>query len=117
MRQLFLFSCLSFASLMAGPIEDLLASRHVCLASGQIARIPAGTAIPVVIRASHPAARLHGTDQGGLSLVCDLFVRGGDGFVSLDGAQWMPFEVAVSVLFPGQGVSSEGSTLVLTLPS
>jgi hypothetical protein len=102
--------------LMAGPVEDLLAARQICLASGQIVRIPAGTAIPLAIRASHPLARLHGCDQGGLSLICDLFVRGGDGFVSLDGAQWMSFETALGLIFPGQQVSSEGGAIVLGLP-
>ncbi len=118
MRHVFLTTCLGLSAVLgAGPVEDLLASRHICLASGQILRIPAGTALPVAIRAQHPLAQLHQADQAGLSLVCDLFVRGGDGFVSLDGANWMSFAHALAVLFPGLQISTEGGVIVLGLPA
>jgi hypothetical protein len=118
MRHLFLTTCLSLSAVLgAGPVEDLLASRHICLASGQILRIPAGTALPVVFQAQHPLAQIHQADQAGLSLVCDLFVRGGDGYVSLDGSTWMSFETALAALFPGLKISTDGGVIVLGLPA
>jgi hypothetical protein len=117
MRSLLLLCCFALCGMLsAGPIEELLASRQICLTAGQILRVPAGTALPCSIQPGHPLVRLHNVQATSLSLVADLYVRGGDSFVSLDGSQWMPLEVALQAIFPGLDISSQGDTVILGLP-
>ena len=117
MRSLLLLSCFGLCGMLsAGPIEELLASRQICLSQGQILRVPSGTTLPCSIQPGHPLVRLHQAQATSLSLVVDLYVRGGDSFVSLDGSQWMPLEIALQAICPTLAISTQGDTVILGLP-
>ncbi|MFZ4100086.1 MAG: hypothetical protein ACOYKZ_07175 [Chlamydiia bacterium] len=99
----------------SNPLQDLLANYNIQIAEDQVCRIPAGTALPLSVKIAHPLLSIHGADSLGLSLATDLYIRGIDFAVSLDGETWAPLELALTPAIQRCSVSVDAQSVQLSL--